>query len=58
MPIESRKSKIFCIEERIEKVIAFGDQRAHVVAQQAVEAHMTKSKLLMRTPHLCLPVRP
>jgi hypothetical protein len=44
MPIESRKSKIY-IEEQIEKVIAFADQRAYVVAQKAVEAHVTKSKL-------------
>ena len=56
-----RKQKVedlVCIEERIEKGVAFADQRAHVVAQQAVKAHMAESKLVVRAPHLRLPVRP
>ena len=58
-PHADRQQKIknlIGVEERIEQRLAFGGQGAHVIAQQAVKAHMAKAQFMVRAPHLRLPV--
>ncbi len=46
------------VEERVKQVVALIHERAHVVAQQAVEAHVPEAEFLMTAAQLRLPVRP
>ena len=44
------------IEERIEELLALADQRAHVVRQDAMEAHVLHAEVVVRSFQLCSPV--
>ena len=45
------------IEERIEGIFLVGDERPHVVGEQAMKAQVAKAQLVVATPQLRLAVR-
>ncbi len=55
-----RKEKVeylIGVKKRVEKCVALADQRAHIVREYAVKAHVPDAKFGMRTAYLRLPIR-
>lgn len=44
------------IEKGIEQLVALVDQRAHVIAENAVKTHVFHAEFVVRTPQLGLPI--
>jgi hypothetical protein len=55
---EEEVDNLIGVEEGIEKLFFLADERAHVVGEERMKAHMPKSEFVVAPRYLRLPVRP